>query len=126
MLMKLIIVYIALLLGSIPVSFGTKIQHVKKPLKTKCVASCLIQMAKADTIPDFSVSIKGRQNTIKIKTDSIVVRTSESLINKSKASNLIEISGRGNTISVNQKSEGKIYIKQNGNNNTVKITQSSR
>ena len=121
--MKLLIVFIALLIGSVPHSFGMKKQHFKKPVKANNGAGCHIQKEKTDSFPDYAVTINGRQNTVSLKTGSKEVQTSESLLSKTKAVNVIEISGRGNSISVNQNPNGKVCIKQNGNSNTIKLSQ---
>jgi len=62
---------------------------------------------------------------VTIKTDSLAAQTTESITNKAKDINTIEISGKGNSVSINQESKGKVEVKQRGNNNSIKISQSN-
>lgn len=78
-----------------------------------------------DSTTNISISIQGKQNLVTVKTDSLAVQTDKSIINPSNDSNSVEINGEGNSVSVTQETKGKIAVKQSGNNNSVKITQSS-
>lgn len=80
---------------------------------------------KLDSIANYSININGIQNSVTIKTDSLTVQTTKSIPNKLNDSNTIEINGEGNSVSINQDPKGKVEVKQNGKNNTVKISQSN-
>ena len=101
------------------------IQKHKEIVKAKFSVCTVSNNTKIDSIANYAININGKQNSVTIKTDSLTVKTSESILNKSKDSNTIEINGESNSVSVNQETKGKIGVKQSGNNNTVKIVQSS-
>lgn len=121
-----IIVLSVLLLGMVPDSFGAQILHSEEPLKAKSGICSIEQTPESDTIQGFSVDIKGKQNLVLITTDSLKVQPTETIPNKSNASNTIKIKGQGNLVTVKQDDKNnKVTVSQNGNNNTVKIVQSS-
>lgn len=95
------------------------ILNAKTPICTKS------NNINVDSTANFSISIQGKQNLVTVKTDSLTVQTSESITNQSKDSNSITINGKGNSVSVNQETKGKIAVKQSGNNNRINISQSS-
>ena len=77
-------------------------------------------------IPDYSIRINGLENTVTVATDSVNVKTSETISNKTKVGNTIEINGQKNTVAISQVNKNNmVAVSQNGNNNAVKIVQSS-
>jgi len=102
-----------------------ELQKRKDIFKAKTPDCTVGNTIKVDSTVNFSISIQGQQNLVTIKTDSLTVQTTKSITNKSKDCNTIKINGEGNSVSVYQDPKGKVEVKQNGNNNTVKIVQSS-
>lgn len=107
------------------VSFTSGTQKHIKNIKARIGVCCASQTAKTDSIPNFSITINGPQNIVTIKTDSLTVKTTETITNKAKAINTIKIDGKNNSVSVSQETKGKVSIKQNGNNNQVHLSQSN-
>lgn len=99
-----------------------KLKDIFKAKTSDCTVGNNINV---DSIANNSININGKYNTVKIKIDSLSVQTTKSITNKSKDSNTIEINGESNSVSISQETKGKVAVEQSGNNNTVKIVQSS-
>jgi len=107
------------------ISSAFKISKHKEILKAKTSVCSVGNNVEADTITNYSININGKQNLVTIKTDSVTVQTAKSISNKTKDGNTIEINGEGNSVSVTQKSKGKMVVTQSGNNNHINISQLS-
>lgn len=116
----------ALLIALVPDSFGAQILFYEEPLKVKSGVCCIEQTAKPDSIQCYSVDIKGKQNLVLITTDTVKIKTTETLLNKSTVGNTIKIKGQENLVTVKQDDKNnKVTVSQNGNNNTAKVVQSN-
>jgi len=105
-----------------------KPEHVnqKKTAKAKAGVTDLGVLNQPATMPDYSIRINGPENTVTVMTDSLSVKTSETISNKTNAGNTIEINGQKNTVAINQLNKNNtVAISQSGNNNTVKMVQSN-
>lgn len=107
------------------ISSAFQISKHKEILKAKTSACSVRNNVEADTITNYSININGQHNLVTIKTDSLTAQTTESITNKTKDGNTIEINGEGNLVLVTYKSKGKVVVKQSGNNNHINISQSS-
>ena len=123
--MKKIFIIIALFFFCMPGIVSSQTANHKKHANVKATATDVSKKNKNTTTSNYAININGPQNLVTIKTDSLAVQTAKSITNKAKDNNSIEINGEGNSVSVNQESKGEVMVKQNGNNNSVKILQSS-
>ena len=123
---NILAICIFLLFSNIPYkSSALDLQRHKEILKAKASVCSVGNNITVDSIANYSININGKQNLVTIKTDSLAAQTTESITNKAKDINTIEISGKGNSVSINQESKGKVEVKQRGNNNSIKISQSN-
>lgn len=77
---------------------------------------------KKDSTRNNVVKINGTQNRVKIKTDlQSVAHAAQN--EELQPVNSILINGTGNSVSIEQKSQGEIRLKQNGSNNRFQIKQ---
>jgi len=105
---------------------ASKLQKQKELLKAKTPVCSVGNNIKVDTTSNFSIRINVHQNLVTVATDSLNVKTSETLPNKTNVGNSIEINGQKNAIAISQVNKNNtVAVSQNGNNNTVKISQSN-
>ena len=126
--MKNLLIICILLVFSLSImweSSAFEIPKHKDILTTKTQVCTAGSNITVDSIANYSININGKQNLVTIKTDSLTIQTANSIPNKSKDSNTIEINGEGNSVLVNQETKGRVEVKQSGNNNHINITQSS-
>ena len=102
---------------------GTGNKKHKEPVKAKAAVSVDTKTAKAGDASDYTISINGLQNTVKIGSADAVTKTPANPAVEATAKNTIEINGQGNAVTVNPETTGKVAVKQTGNNNQVNISQ---
>lgn len=81
------------------------------------------QLIPVDSIPNYSISVNGNENTVKINS---TLKDDQSTTKGPKGTAKVAVNGEGNSVKINEGNEGKVRVKQNGNNNCVNISQSSR
>ena len=81
--------------------------------------------SRENSNPDYSISINGKDNTLKIGTAGATEQSTDTRTNQ-PGNNTVEINGEGNSVSISQDTTGKVAVKQNGKNNRVSITQTAK
>lgn len=98
------------------------IQNRKDTVKSKVAASGIVQK---DSISNYSININGKSNSVSINKEHFTQKDLSSHGNQKKASNIVEINGEGNSVTINQNNKcGSVNIQQNGTGNRVNISQS--
>ncbi len=98
------------------------IQKHKIPVKPKLEIPEPCQVLTTDTIANFSVTITGENNSVRIGKDSLGTNEPENKNKIQKDLNIVTIIGKSNSVIINQKdNKGKVNIKQTGTNNKVSI-----
>ncbi|MFA5329517.1 MAG: hypothetical protein WC384_17115 [Prolixibacteraceae bacterium] len=125
--MKIISCLIVLPIFCIVSAAALTIQQHKIPVKSKVEIAAPGHVLTTDTIANFSVNITGESNSVQIGNDSIGLNEPEDKNKIRKDLNIVTITGKSNSVIVNQiDKKGKVNIKQTGNNNKVSIKQSDK
>lgn len=94
-----------------------------EPKKAKAGVSPTSQLIPVDSIPNYSISVNGNENTVKINS---TLKDDKSTTKEIKGINKVTVNGEGNLIKIDEGNKRKVTVNQNGNNNSVIITQSTQ
>jgi hypothetical protein len=79
----------------------------------------------ADTLPNYSIHINGKSNSVQITSDNPVGESQNANSKVKNNLNALEINGEENSVNISQNGNGgKVEIKQTGNHNQINISQS--
>jgi hypothetical protein len=79
----------------------------------------------ADTLPNYSIHINGKSNSVQITSDNPVGESQNANSKVKNNLNALEINGEENSVNISQSGNGgKVEIKQTGNHNQINISQS--
>lgn len=124
--MKTIFTLFALFLFCLSGIAGSQTANQKKLAKVKSTATGISEKNANKNSSNYAININGPQNLVILTTDSLKIKTTETIANQTNADNIVDINGQGNTVAISQKSKNNtVAVSQNGNNNTVKIVQSN-
>jgi hypothetical protein len=107
---------------SLVVQLSASEKNYDRQKKTKTKVPSTSQFIPIDSTLYYSISVNGNVNTIKINSTT---KDDQSATKGTEGTKIVTINGEGNSVKINDRNEGKVRVKQNGNNNTVKISQSS-